>query len=170
MTSFEVAILFIGPALVLAGASFLSGILYDKIGPMPLVGGGALLLAVASYAFSKLSADTSIVYVGVWMAVRYAAIGLSMTPAMNAGMSAVDRSSAGDASALINWMRQLFGALGLGLFTALFYSRMAERADEAHADAYSHSIDDVFLTATLVALLAVPISLWLRNRTRRQRQ
>ncbi|GAA3325828.1 hypothetical protein GCM10020331_059270 [Ectobacillus funiculus] len=84
--------LLIPPALSLALATILSGKVYDRVGPMPLVAIGAILLAAASWKFSHLRVDTTLTYVAGWMSIRYIGIGLSMTPAMNAGMRVVSRN------------------------------------------------------------------------------
>ncbi|MFC4778894.1 DHA2 family efflux MFS transporter permease subunit [Paenibacillus sp. GCM10023252] len=174
MSSLQVGLLLIPPAMALAGATLLSGKLYRWIGPMPLVGTGALLLAGASWAFTRLTPDTSSAYVALWMSVRYVGIGLSMTPAMNAGMGAVSKEQAGDASALINWLRQVFGALALGMFTSLFYARYAYHeqhpiaADAGlpsiHASAYTMGVNDAFFVAFWIIASALPLALLLHRK------
>lgn len=176
MTSLEVGLLLLPPAMCLGVSTLLSGKLYARSGPVPLVVAGAVLLAWASWQFSRLTPDTPESYVMLWMSVRYVGVGLSMTPAMNAGMGAVSRELAGDASALINWLRQVFGALGLGLFTSLFYARFAahERelaesangwsAERAHDAAYTMGINDAFLVAGWFGVAAIPLALLLAKR------
>ncbi|MFD2384478.1 DHA2 family efflux MFS transporter permease subunit [Paenibacillus xanthanilyticus] len=178
MTSLEVGLLLLPPALCLGVSTLLSGKLYPRLGPVPLVVAGAVLLAWASWQFSLLTPDTPEGYVMLWMSVRYVGVGLSMTPAMNAGMGAVASELAGDASALINWLRQVFGALGLGLFTSLFYARFAvhERqladasngwsAERLHEEAYTMGINDAFLVAGWFGVAAIPLALLLGSRVR----
>jgi len=148
----------------------------DRVGPMPLVAIGAILLAAASWKFSHLRVDTTLTYVAGWMSIRYIGIGLSMTPAMNAGMRVVSRNLSGHAAALINWLRQVSGALALGMFTSIFYSRMGVHLEElnlsagqngekwVHSTAYTMSVDDAFLIAGLFALTAVPLALLLHQK------
>ncbi|WP_342045860.1 DHA2 family efflux MFS transporter permease subunit [Bacillus sp. OTU530] len=176
LSSYEVGVLLIPPALSLALATILSGKVYDRVGPMPLVAIGAILLAAASWKFSHLRVDTTLTYVAGWMSIRYIGIGLSMTPAMNAGMRVVSRNLSGHAAALINWLRQVSGALALGMFTSIFYSRMGVHLEElnlsagqngekwVHSTAYTMSVDDAFLIAGLFALTAVPLALLLHQK------
>lgn len=175
MSPFHVGLLLLLPSLTLGAATLLSGYWYDRIGPLRLVLAGASLVVLASWKFSFLELDTSHGYVALWMAVRYIGIGLSLTPAMNAGMRAVPAEFYSHASALINWLRQIFGALALGLFTSIFYARMdshtatlqqsteSESVQWIHSTAYTLSIDDAFLFAAAFAVVGLPLALLLRR-------
>jgi uncharacterized membrane protein YGL010W len=95
---------------------------------------------------------------------------------MNAGMAAVPAELYGHASALINWLRQIFGALALGLFTSIFYTRMdthtavlqesglTNNTHWIYSTAYTLSIDDAFLFAAAFTIIGLPLSLLLRKR------
>ncbi|ALS21147.1 MULTISPECIES: DHA2 family efflux MFS transporter permease subunit [Paenibacillus] len=175
MSPSHVGLLLLLPALTLGVATIAAGRWYDRVGPLRLVLAGGFLVVFASWMFSFLQLDTSYTYVAVWMAVRYIGIGLSLTPAMNAGMQAVPPELYGHASALINWLRQIFGALALGLFTSIFYARMNTHthvlqhtaADESsrwiHLTAYTMSIDDAFLFAAAFSFIGLPLAFMLRT-------
>ena len=60
----------------------------------------------------------------LWMTFRYIGLGLSTTPFINVGMSSVPSHLSGDASALMNWIKQVAGAVSIGLFTSFFYTRI----------------------------------------------
>ncbi|GIP59248.1 DHA2 family efflux MFS transporter permease subunit [Paenibacillus sp. FSL W8-0186] len=178
MSPFEVGLLLLLPSLSSGAATLLAGALYPRIGAFRLVIAGAVLIVLASWQFSFLALDTNLAYVAFWMAVRYIGIGLSMTPAMNAGMHAAAAEWYSHASALINWLRQIFGALALGLFTSLFYARQnlhitvlqqsaaTPSAEWIRLSAYTLGIDDSFVVAALLVLLSLPLALLLRERRR----
>ncbi|MBW7473833.1 DHA2 family efflux MFS transporter permease subunit [Paenibacillus oenotherae] len=175
MSPFHVGLLLLLPSLTLGVATIASGYWYERIGPLRLVLAGAVLVVLASWKFSFLELDTSYSYVALWMAVRYIGVGLSMTPAMNAGMRAVPAEFYSHASALINWLRQIFGALALGLFTSIFYTRMdthttalqqstpSESVQWIQSTAYTLSIDDAFMFAAIFAVAGLPLALLLRR-------
>lgn len=176
MTPLQVGMFLLLPSLMLGAATLFAGHWYDRIGPLPLVMAGGIMVVLASWQFSYLSPDTDSLYIAVWMSVRYIGVGLSMTPAMNAGMRAVPPEFYGDASSLINWLRQIFGALALGLFTSIFYTRMESHTSALQQDAplesaswiyqvaYTLSIDDAFLFAAIISFMGLPLTLLLRNR------
>jgi hypothetical protein len=179
MTPYHVGLLLLMPALTLGAATLAAGRLYERIGPLYPVLAGVFLIVIASWKFSLIAPDTGYLYIELWMAVRYIGIGLSLTPAMNAGMQAAPAELYAHASALINWLRQIFGALALGLFTSLFYTRLSvhtsnllessesEGPQWIHAAAYTSSIDDTFMVACFVALANIPLALLLRRRSKR---
>src|SRR3569832_446711 len=131
MTPLHVGLLLLPPALSMTIATMISTRYYKKLGPSTLLITGSVLLMVATWQFSRLKPVSGHGFVMLWMAVRYIGIGLSMTPAMNAGMSAISQQLSSHASALINWIRQAGGALAIGLFTAFFYSRISVYGGQA---------------------------------------
>ncbi|WP_246070593.1 DHA2 family efflux MFS transporter permease subunit [Paenibacillus kobensis] len=171
MTPMHVGLLLLPPALTMTLATTVASKLYARLGARKLLIAGTLLLLLATWQFSRLNEHSSHGFVMLWMAVRYMGIGLSMTPAMNAGMSAVEPRLSSHASALINWIRQAGGALAIGVFTAYFYARTnAYGGDPGHyaadAHAYIRGLSDVFVLALVLTSFGLPLSLLLRRRRR----
>ncbi|WP_240913445.1 DHA2 family efflux MFS transporter permease subunit [Paenibacillus favisporus] len=176
LSSFQVGLLFLPAAACLTLATFLSGKGYRTFGPAALIALGSLILLVTTFRFSRLGTETTLVSVMIWLAIRNVGTGLSLTPATSAAMAAVPQSESGHASALINWLRQLFSAGALGMFTSVFYARMSVHESHLHAnyaaqgtewirrEAYTRSIDDAFLFASALVALAIPLALLLRKR------
>ncbi|MBB3112494.1 EmrB/QacA subfamily drug resistance transporter [Paenibacillus phyllosphaerae] len=174
MTPFRVGLLFLPAAACLTGATFFSGRAYAKLGPVKLIIAGSVILFVSTYYFSHLAAGTSLGVIMVWLAIRNIGTGLAMTPATNASMSAVPQELLGHASALLNWLRQVFSALSLGICTSMFYARLSAHqqamadegsvpASERYQLAYMMSIHDVFFVASVVVAAVIPIALLIRN-------
>ena len=152
----------------------LVGRLYGTLGPSTLMAGGVLLIAGGTYALSRLTPDVSHSYVLVWMLVRNVGISLSMMPASNAGMEQIPRELSGHASAISNWLRNVFGAFSIAIFTSLlstFTTREAavlvqqgvteRRSIELLS--FVEGINDVYLVATAITLVAVPLSVFVRK-------
>lgn len=109
------------------------------------------------------------------MAVRNVGIALAFMPVTNAGMSAVPRAITGHASSVTNWVRQATGALSIAVFSSLLASRslahQQELADGAaraggpllKAQGMTMGVQDIFLIATAVGLLAIPLTFLLRG-------
>jgi hypothetical protein len=98
-----------------------------------------------------------------------------MMPASNAGMEQISRELTGHASSISNWLRNVFGAFSIAIFTSLlstFTAREAEvlvrqgMTERRNIELFSfvEGINDVYLVATVVALLAVPLSLGIRKK------
>ncbi len=166
MTPTEVGILLLPPALSMAVATTVSAKYYERVGPRPLILIGTLFLVIATWEFSRLTVDSTPGFVMLWMTFRYIGLGLSMTSTINAGMSAVPSNLSGDASSLINWARQVTGAMSIGIFTSFFYTRMDfyGSIDGLSPEIYVKGLNDVFILATILTCLSIPFSLLLNGR------
>ena len=97
----------------------LSGRLYDKIGARPLVIPGLLILAYTTYLLHNLSVNSSVGEVVLWLSLRGLGIGLTMMPAMTAGMSRVPTALVGTGSSINNIVQRVAGSFGLAALTAV---------------------------------------------------
>lgn len=151
------------------------GRMYGPVGPSTLMTVGVLMIGGGTYALSRLTPETPHAYMLGWMVVRNVGIALSMMPASNAGMEQISRELTGHASSISNWLRNVFGAFSIAIFTSLlstFTAREAEvlvrqgMTERRNIELFSfvEGINDVYLVATVVALLAVPLSLGIRKK------
>ncbi|WP_245954849.1 MDR family MFS transporter [Paenibacillus flagellatus] len=144
--------------------------LYEKIGPRWLLTTGIALLGVGTLTLSWLSVDVSHSYILFWMIVRNVGIAMVMMPASNAGMERIPPHLAGHASSMSNWTRNVFGSFSIAIFTSLLASYSTGHATDLVKSgvtdkvqlqllSFTMSVDDVFLIATVIALVALPLSL-----------
>ncbi|PWV97321.1 EmrB/QacA subfamily drug resistance transporter [Paenibacillus cellulosilyticus] len=165
LTPFQTGLIFLPAAGCLTAATFASGRWYSRLGPVKLMIAGGSILFITTYYFSGIHAGTSLTAIVVWLAIRNMGTGLAMTPATNASMSSVPQESLGHASAMLNWLRQVFNAMALGICTSLFYSRLAvHQAEQPYKEAYVHSMHDVFLLSSFIVACAIPVSMLLGRR------
>ncbi|MNE41178.1 hypothetical protein D3C80_1352370 [compost metagenome] len=109
------------------------------------------------------------------MTLRNVGIALAFMPVTNAGMSAVPKQITGHASSVTNWVRQATGALSIAVFSSLLASRSLVHQRELaggsasaassllKAQGMTMSVQDIFLIATVVGLLAIPLTFLLRT-------
>ncbi|WP_267684448.1 DHA2 family efflux MFS transporter permease subunit [Nannocystis sp. SCPEA4] len=174
VTPLETGLVLLPASLAMALLMPVVGRLYAPIGPRTLMTTGILMIAGGTYALSRLTLETSQTYLLVWMLVRNLGISLAVMPASNAGMEEIARERMGHASSISNWLRNVFGAFSIAIFTALlslFSAREAESlvrqgmTERGPVEALSlvAGINDVYLVATIVTLVAVPLSLGVRK-------
>jgi DHA2 family integral membrane protein (MFS transporter) len=105
----------IGVAAAVMTAAPLSAKLSARFGPRAVVAFGMTLVALGLASYGFVTQHTSV----LWLEVRLVAfgfgMGLTMSPATNAIMSAVPREKAGAGSAVNNTVRQVAGALGVAI-------------------------------------------------------
>ncbi len=101
----------------------ISGRLFDRFGPRPLMITGLLLLAYATWKLSFLNLDTSDNEVREILVMRGVAMGLTTMPAMTVAMNSIPPALIARSSSLTNVLRQLFAAFGTAIFATLLQSR-----------------------------------------------
>ncbi|MDB5054354.1 MAG: EmrB/QacA family drug resistance transporter, partial [Bacilli bacterium] len=101
-------------------------------------------------------------------------IALAFMPVMNAGMSAIPKENSGHASSVTNWVRQATGALSIGIFSSLLAARALTHQKElsggasasaqfVRAQGMTLGVQDVFMAATIICVLAIPLTFLLKE-------
>ncbi|WP_025688626.1 MDR family MFS transporter [Paenibacillus zanthoxyli] len=169
------ALVLLPGSLVMAFLSPVVGKLYTKVGPFWLILSGILLLVVSTWELSHLTLAATHVYVASWMTLRYAGISFAFMPVTNAGMSTISKEYTGHASSVTNWVRQATGALAIAIFSSMLAARSAthlkalagggaQGSSLLKAQGMAMGVQDVFLAATLIGVVAIPLTFLLKSR------
>jgi EmrB/QacA subfamily drug resistance transporter len=100
-------------------AAPLSARLSQRFGPRLVTGTGMTIFGLTLISYTFASQTMPIWVVEVQMFATGAGMGLTMSPATNAIMSAVPREKAGAGSAVNNTVRQVAGALGVAILGSI---------------------------------------------------
>ncbi len=112
------------PQALAAGVTMpISGRLFDRLGPRPLMIVGLLLMGYATWQLSFLDLSTSDSAIRSVFIIRGLAMGLVTMPAMTVAMNSLPPELVARGSSLTNVLRQLFGAFGTAIFATLLHSR-----------------------------------------------
>ncbi|OMF20422.1 MFS transporter [Paenibacillus sp. FSL H8-0548] len=172
VSAMETGMILLPASLAMALLMPVVGKLYGILGPRWLMSAGIVLLTVGTLALSWLSLDVSHTYIIWWMIVRNIGIALVVMPSSNAAMEQIPAELSGHASAITNWTRNVFGSFAIAIFTTMLASRSLTHAtnfmvagdqDKLHIEmmSFTMSINDVYVVATLVAVVALPLSLFI---------
>ena len=164
---------------------------------MPIT--GALVVGGALFAFSRLQVDTPYYVVALIMYAFGAGLGFTMQVVVTAVQNSVDRRNMGVATSSVTFFRSMGGAIGTALLGAILNIRLkhhlseivgaagqapsgAIRTDDVTAikalpepikswvlEAFTRSIDDVFLVAVPFMAVAFVIALTMREKPLRGR-
>lgn len=173
-TPLKTALVLLPGSIVMAVMSPIVGKLYSRIGPFWLILSGILLLSISTWELSHITLAITHTRVAMLMALRNVGIALAFMPVTNAGMSAVPKSITGHASSVTNWVRQATGALSIAVFSSLLAARSLAHQKELSgvasaagalikAQGMTLGVQDIFLIATVVGLLAIPLTFLLRS-------
>jgi EmrB/QacA subfamily drug resistance transporter len=119
----ETGLLMFPQALASAVMLPISGRLFDKVGPRPLIVPGLLLLAYATWQLNGLNLATPDSTIRGILIMRGLAMGLITMPAMTTAMNTLSGPLVARGSSLTNVLRQLFGAFGTAVFVTLLQTR-----------------------------------------------
>jgi DHA2 family multidrug resistance protein len=100
-----------------------AGRLSDRMGGRSLAFLGLCLMCLSMYLNSRISLFTSRTTIYGWLVLRGIGMGLLFSPMTSLALGLVPRAKAGQASGLLNVIRQLGGSFGIALFGTLLVRR-----------------------------------------------
>jgi len=103
----------------------LSGRIYDKIGPRPLMISGFAILAVNTWQLSLIRADTSIGWIIFLLSIRGIALGLTAQTTMVTALSVVPARYLHRGSSLSSATRQVVQAIGVAFLATILASALS---------------------------------------------
>jgi EmrB/QacA subfamily drug resistance transporter len=134
----------------LIGTSILSGNVISKTGrykAFPIV--GTLIVGVAMYCMTTLSADTPIWLICVFLFIFGTGLGLIMQVVVLVVQNSVPAEQVGTATSTNNYFREVGSALGVAVFGALFTSRLTEKLTDVFASSGASASEATKATSSL---------------------
>ncbi len=125
MGAMETGLLMMPGALLSGAVMPITGRLYDRIGPRPLVVAGLLLLAGVTFLFHNLNLATASSTIVVWVMFRGMVMALANMPAQTAALADIPTELVGRASALTNIIARVASSFGISVLTSILTSRQA---------------------------------------------
>ena len=112
-------------------AAQIASALMTRVDPRWISGTGALMAAVAMWGFAQLDVDSSYATnLLPWIVLMAVGMGLVFVPMTLTAVAGVAQEDSGVASAVLNTMQQVGGALGLATLSTVFASSLKDRAAE----------------------------------------
>jgi EmrB/QacA subfamily drug resistance transporter len=143
-----------GVALIVAGR------LTDRLGPRPIILAGLTLTAVATFAYTRLGAHTSILFMSAALVVGGLGLGAAIVPAMTGAYRDLAREAIPRATSSVRIIQQLGGSFGVAVLAVVLQQQITDRAGGGHGDsaaglaaAYAHAF---WWTLGFTALALLP--------------
>ena len=142
--------LLVPPGIALALAISAGGRLTDRIDPGPIVVAGLALFALSSLLLAFSGAATGFALLALWLVIGRIGLGM-LIPALNVGaVQSLAGTELAYASAAVNFMRQLGGAIGVNLLAIVLEWRSAALPENA-----ARPFHECFAIVTLAFALAI---------------
>ncbi len=154
------------PSLALSLGSAIVGKTIKSGNERPFVIAGYCTLVIATFMLSKLTPTTSLIYIMVWLTIRYFCIGVTDPLIANYAFSTIPKELMGHASSFKGWLRQMFNAIGLSIFTVLMNAKATAyiSAGMTAANGLCKAIADVTLYSMVIVIICVPLVCLLKTK------
>lgn len=149
-------------AVVMGVMSPVTGRIFDKIGARGLTITGICILMAMTLLMGRLDAGASFAYLAAINAVRMFGLSMVLMPTTTAGLNQLPADLIPHGTAMNNTMRQVAGSIG----TALLFTVMAAATLDPKrygAAGLIHGVDIAFLTASVLCLIALILSFFVKK-------
>lgn len=165
-------------AIIMGLMSPIVGRLFDKVGARILAIPGLIITVVTTYLFSQLDFEASYGYLMAVYTLRMFGMALVMMPVVTNGMNQLPKRLSPHATALNSTLQQVSGAVGSAFLITIMSTSMesqkqefmaqntnmqGEALQQVMAQAMVHGINTAFLFATIFAVIAVILALFIKK-------
>jgi len=159
-TALETGLMLLPGAVIMGVMNPITGILFDKFGARWLAIIGISLVAITTFMFTNLTAQTTFTYLAVVNSVRMLGVAMSMMPVTTAGLNQLPKHLIPHGTAMNNTMRQVAGAVG----TAMLVTIMTGSALPAQGvNGLIHGVNTAFTVAGITAIVGVILAFFIKN-------
>jgi EmrB/QacA subfamily drug resistance transporter len=174
-------------AILMAFMSPLTGKLFDKIGGRILAVTGLSIIVVTTFAFSRLTLQTTYIHLIMIYSIRSIGMAMVMMPVSTNGLNQLPKHLYPHGTAMNNTLNQVAGAIGTALMVTIMSNRAASEAKELGKAAMAHltappskaalaemkqhimmqsmltGVNHAFLIATFIASIALVLSFFIKR-------
>lgn len=145
----------------------MSGALSDKIGSEFLTFAGLVVMVIAQFGLAQLHVGSSVVLVGVWIAMLGIGSGLFQSPNNSLVMSKVPRTQLGSAGSVNSLVRNVGMVVGITIATTILFQVMSSEAYyrvtglvPGLPELFIEGMHVVFVTSASICLVAALLTGW----------
>ncbi|MBY0010667.1 MFS transporter [Paenibacillus typhae] len=145
----------------------LSGALSDRIGSEFLTFAGLIVMVIAQFGLARLHEGSSVILVGLWIAMLGVGSGLFQSPNNSLIMSKVPRTQLGSAGSVNSLVRNVGMVVGITIATSILFNVMSSKAGyrvtglvAGRPDIFLSGMHVVFLTSSAICLVSALLTGW----------
>ena len=148
---------------VIISSQFISRRLYPAIGPRRIMTAGLVLIAAVAVCLSFAGTGTSVWLLRAILFVMGFGVAAVFMPSQAAGFATVGEARTGVASTIFNAQRQVGGAIGVAMLTAVISALHPVRTVAGRPEANLHAFHTGLLLCAAVAVVAALAALSVRD-------
>jgi DHA2 family lincomycin resistance protein-like MFS transporter len=141
------------------------GRLYDRLGPVPLIVPGSIVVTLVLWAMTMLGPETPIALILAGHLVFSVGLAFLFTPLFTSSLGSIKPELYSHGSAVLGSTQQLAGAAGVALFVALMSAQAAALAagGASEVDALSGGIRVAFIVGAVISIFAIVTAFFVKK-------
>ncbi|MEK3748736.1 MFS transporter [Paenibacillus sp. FSL E2-8871] len=167
LSPFEAGFLLMLLPICMVVVAPISGALSDKIGSEFLTFAGLVVMVIAQFGLAELHEGSSVVLVGVWIAMLGIGSGLFQSPNNSLVMSKVPRTQLGSAGSVNSLVRNVGMVVGITIATTILFHVMSNEAGyrvtglvPGRPELFISGMHVVFMTSASICFVAALLTGW----------
>jgi EmrB/QacA subfamily drug resistance transporter len=167
LSPFEAGFLLMLLPICMVVVAPISGALSDKIGSEFLTFAGLVVMVIAQFGLAELHEGSSVVLVGVWIAMLGIGSGLFQSPNNSLVMSKVPRTQLGSAGSVNSLVRNVGMVVGITIATTILFHVMSDKAGyrvtglvPGRPELFISGMHVVFMTSASICFVAALLTGW----------
>lgn len=164
LSALQVGLFLVPGGVTIAVMSAIGGRVYDRVGPLPLVVPGSLIVAAALWFLSRVDSTSAVATLLVAFIAMYVGQALMWSPLTTAALSALPPRLQPHGSAAFATVQQLGGAAGIAVLISAYTLGSTPQGDGAGTVAeHVSAAQSAFTAAAFVASVSIVASLFVRR-------
>ncbi|OME70720.1 MFS transporter [Paenibacillus odorifer] len=167
LSPFEAGFLLMLLPICMVVVAPISGALSDKIGSEFLTFAGLVVMVIAQFGLAELHEGSTVVLVGVWIAMLGIGSGLFQSPNNSLVMSKVPRTQLGSAGSVNSLVRNVGMVVGITIATTILFHVMSSEAGyrvtglvPGRPELFISGMHVVFMTSASICFVAALLTGW----------
>lgn len=167
LSPFEAGFLLMLLPICMVVVAPISGALSDKIGSEFLTFAGLVVMVIAQFGLAELYEGSSVVLVGVWIAMLGIGSGLFQSPNNSLVMSKIPRTQLGSAGSVNSLVRNVGMVVGITIATTILFHVMSSEAGyrvtglvPGRPELFISGMHVVFMTSASICFVAALLTGW----------
>ncbi|MEC0092059.1 DHA2 family efflux MFS transporter permease subunit [Paenibacillus macquariensis] len=172
-STFQTGLMLLPGAILMGIMSPITGIILDRYGIRPLAFTGMSILVVASWLYTSLSLDSSLLHISVLYSSFMLGISFIMMTVMTHGLNQLPRTLSRHGVAAANTARMVSGSIGTALLTTIMSTQTKNYIPELSSTlseseglklASIMGMQDAFLVTSILAVVVFIITFFLKKK------
>lgn len=170
LTALAAGLVLLPGGLINGLMSPITGRLFDRFGPRYLIIPGFVLTTIMSFLFTRITTETSSVFIIFIHSVMLIGVAMIMMPAQTNGLNQLSKRHYPDGSAIMNTLSQIAGAIGTAVAISLMAAGQSSYIPKEGmentaiaAEALTNGVQTAFYLGLIASIIGLILSFFVKR-------